>query len=320
MTNLPKNIGGFFELELGLANFNFHVDALALTSGRSCFNFILQIIKPSKIYLPYYICDSALIPLHKNNIPFEFYSLDETLKPKKTFALQDSEYILFVNYFGLMNQALDELYQQYGNRIIIDNTHAFFAKKYRDCWSFNSARKFFGVPDGGYLYGAPDNQFEIPRNHHIGYAHLIERLLGDASAYASYLENEKIISDEILRMSLLTEKLLSNVDYAEVARKRRNNFAVYQSAFAKMNKFKFNVDVNAVPFCYPLWLDASFEHADLHKAGIFVPLFWRDLCTRNHEGYAFERQFAFQLLPLPTDHRYSTEDCSRVVDVILKWV
>ena len=54
-----KEIGGYFELELN-KNREYHKNALKLNSGRNALIFILMNLKPRKIYLPYYICDSVL--------------------------------------------------------------------------------------------------------------------------------------------------------------------------------------------------------------------------------------------------------------------
>ena len=39
------------------------------------------------------------------------------------------------------------------SNVIIDNAQAFYSKHQDRAYSFNSARKFFGVPDGAYLFG-----------------------------------------------------------------------------------------------------------------------------------------------------------------------
>lgn len=320
MTTLKrKNIGGFFELEIGTTlNAFYHSDAIALTSGRSCLSLILATLKPTKIYLPYYICDDALIPLKLNGISYEFYAIDEHLIPTKIISLRDNEYIMYVNYFGLMNQVIDNLYVHYGARLIVDNTQAFFAKKYNDCWSFNSARKFFGVPDGGYLYAPHAISFVAQRNANIYQAHLIERLLNKPSAYASYLISEANIEWQILQMSLTAEKILATIDYAAVIQRRQCNFVVYERAFGSINKLKINFAKTAIPFCYPLWLDIEIPRNILSQQGVFVPTLWQDTLNRHVPNFCLEKALSLQLLPLPIDHRYDEDDCHRVMQTIEK--
>lgn len=320
-TLLQKSIGGFFELELASTDSSYHPDAVALTSGRACLNLLLSITQASKIYLPYYICDTVLEPLKHHSIPYEFYNIDKDLKPTKILSLKKGEYILYVNYFGLMNNIIDTLHEQYGQQLILDNTQDFFAKKYHDCWSFNSARKFFGVPDGAYLY-IPSHfdkkkclDFVKQRNTEIQHAHLIERLL-NKPAHDLFIANEAQISLDIMSMSALSEKLLAAINYEDIIKRRKNNFLIYQNAFAKINQLSVTLN-NNIPFCYPLWIHQEIQRELLYQQQIFIPTLWRDTITRNIPGFTFEKQFSLQLLPLPLDHRYNHEDCQRVIDAIL---
>lgn len=313
-----QTIGGFFALELGFNNASYHPNAIALTSGRSCFNLILTTIKAQKVYLPYYICDAILLPLKQLGITYEFYHLNESLKPKQLIKLNANEYFLFVNYFGIATKTIDELYEQYGDRLIIDNTHDFFSRNYKNCWSFNSARKFFGVPDGAYLYTPGKIECFWERNADINYSHLIERSLGKASAYETYKNNEAKIKADILGMSLLSEKILSGLDYPEVIKRRKSNFAIYAEAFSKMNKISIFADDNEIPLYYPFWCESKIQRSLLSKHGIFIPTFWNDTIHRNLPNFKFEKQMTSQLLPLPVDHRYNSDDCRQVISAILQ--
>lgn len=311
-----KTIGGFFELELNKKFFTYHPDAVALTSARSCFSLLIESIKPSKIYVPYYICDTALIPLRKYGIKYEYYALNIDLEPIKPFQLAVNEYFLYVNYFGLMNSTIDTLYSQYSDRLIIDNTQAFFEKKYKNCWSFNSARKFFGVPDGGYVYCPKEINTSINHNTNINYSHLIELVLKNSESYNLYVENEKKISSDILRMSILSEKLLSGVNYSESIERRKNNFSIYAETFSKINYLQINQHKNITPFCYPLWIDYAINRHELSKKNIFIPILWRDVCDRDYHGYDFEKKLSMQLIPLPIDQRYNEMDCRHVIQAV----
>lgn len=311
-----KTIGGFFPIELGTRQHNYHTDAIALTSGRACFNLMLTLTQAQKVYLPYYICDTILIPLKKLNIAYEFYAINKHLQPETTVVLKNNEYFLYVNYFGISSNIVDSLYEQYGNRLIIDNTQAFFAKQYKDCWSFNSARKFFGVPDGGYVYAPTSYDSSIERNHDIHYTHLIERLLNMTSAHETYKKNEAKIHADILGMSLLSEKLLSCLDYAHIADRRQLNFSIYKQAFSTINQLAINMEETDVPFCYPLLCEKEVTRSSLIQAGIFIPQFWEDVIHRNLSDFKFEKQLATKLLPLPIDHRYEAKDCERIINFI----
>ena len=69
-------IGGYFGLEIPLGNHGFlHSGKLAFKSGRSSLYFICQVVKPKKVYVPFYTCDALLEPLHLLNVEYEFYAL-----------------------------------------------------------------------------------------------------------------------------------------------------------------------------------------------------------------------------------------------------
>jgi hypothetical protein len=50
-----RSIGGYFELELPEGN-EYHPEAIALNSGRHCFEYILRLRNYQKVYIPYYTC------------------------------------------------------------------------------------------------------------------------------------------------------------------------------------------------------------------------------------------------------------------------
>lgn len=69
-------ISGYFELEL-LNGEEFHVEAIALNSGRFCFEYLLRCRKYKKVYVPYFTCDTAVESIIKLGIPYEFYHIDK---------------------------------------------------------------------------------------------------------------------------------------------------------------------------------------------------------------------------------------------------
>jgi hypothetical protein len=64
-------IGGYFSLELPLRE-EYHKDAIRLNTGRNCLEYLLRARGYKKVYLPYYICDSVLEPIKRQNVEYEF--------------------------------------------------------------------------------------------------------------------------------------------------------------------------------------------------------------------------------------------------------
>ena len=106
--------------------------------------------------MPYFTCDSAVEPIVKLGIPHEFYHIDKSYHIVEDIVLRDNEALMYTNYWGLQDLYCKELADRFGSRLILDYTQSFFSKPIRGIDTFYSCRKFFGVPDGGYLYTDAD--------------------------------------------------------------------------------------------------------------------------------------------------------------------
>ena len=110
--------------------------------------------------------------------------------------------------------------------LIVDNSQAFFSmpEKYP---TFYSPRKFFGVPDGAYLYTEKLLDEDLERDTSYNYcSHLLKRFdLGSQRGYEDYKNVEESFSNRPLKiMSKLTESILSSINYEKVKSIRKQNF------------------------------------------------------------------------------------------------
>lgn len=315
---LKVPIGGFYELELPKVNNEFHKDAISLSTGRSCISLILEKEKPTKVYIPFYTCSALYEPLMKYNIIFEFYGIDETLEPTKLPTLRENEIYIYINYFGLKNEFCNNLINRYHSKVVIDNTHNFFHKGYDNTYSFTSARKYFGVPDGAYLYSPKEVEYKIyPRNKNISLLHNILRLEENYDiAYEKYLESEALFSCDILRISNISEKILKTIDYQEVKEKRIKNYNYLHKKLKNSNLLQIEYGSDAIPFCYPLLLSKKIEKRLFHQNNLFIPTLWPDILLREDENHLFEKNFSQALIPIPIDHRYEINDMKNVIKII----
>ena len=102
---MHKEIGGYFQLELSNKGSFMHDNGVLLNSGRNALEYILRAKgNISRLWIPYYTCDTVLEPLVKLNLPYSFYSIDEQLELQKLIELQQGEYILYTNYFGVKDR------------------------------------------------------------------------------------------------------------------------------------------------------------------------------------------------------------------------
>lgn len=315
---VPQYIGGFFGLEsCGVHGAAYHSDAIALSTGRACFSLILEMLKPQKVFVPFYSCDALYEPL-KGRCEFSFYSVAENFVIEKLPELQADEYLLYIDYFGLKGRYVEELKRLYGQKLIIDDTHNFFSMGHSGHWSFCSARKYFGVPDGAYLYSPISIARQFERNTDIEMDHLVNRVKGHQDlAFEQYQQYEKSLDCSIRSISLTSEKILDRVDYEFVKKARMNNFQFLESELTDMNLLPIPSDINE-GFCYPLILERDIPKQVFHENAIFIPTLWPDVLNRKEPGFSTAKELTMKIIPIPVDHRYRPDDLIKVTRLIKK--
>ena len=312
-------IGGYFGLELNNSE-HYHNDALRLNTARNCFEYVLRARQYKKVYIPYYTCEVMLEPINKLGLQYEFYQINELLEPSVLPLLKSNESFLYTNYFGLKQRYVKRLAANYGNQVIVDDSQAFFAKPIDGIDTFYSARKFFGVADGAYLY--TDKKLVQEFQQDVSYermSHLLKRAdIGAEAGYKDFRENDdSLCNQDIKRMSKLTESILSSIDYKTISQKRRLNYAFLNDALGESNLIHLNLDDESVPMIYPYLTSDSTLKQKLIENKIFVATYWPnvfDWVTPN----GIEYKLANCLVCIPVDQRYEDADMERILKTIEK--
>jgi hypothetical protein len=314
-----NEIGGYFGLELVEGPYAYHGVPYTFKSGRSSLRFILEITRPALVYIPFYTCDGLLEPFHAMNISYRFYPINQLLEPNYLPELQENEYFLYINYFDIKRAFAGSLSDKYRDRLIVDCTQAFFMQGNGVSWFFNSCRKFFGVPDGSFLYPPEGTDMSDRHSANEDYLldHLMQRFNGHIQeGYPFFLLNENMCGGGVAGMSKLSAYLLSNIDYGEIIRRRRGNYNYLDNVFESTNLLWIEPGNECVPMMYPLLLNKPPDRKRLAGDDIFIPTFWEDVLRRDHGGFDIERSMSGDLLPLPVDHRYGAEDMRRIASLI----
>jgi len=314
-----KEIGGYFGLELAQKQ-EYHNDLIKLNSARNCLKYILKAKKSQKVYIPNYVCASIIESLEKLNIKYEFYNINDSFEIIRHIELKEHEKLLYVNYFALKSTYIKDLVNKYGNKLIIDNSQAFFEKPLQGIDTIYSPRKFFGVSDGGYLSTDVllDKELELDEAYNSA-LHLLGRIDKSASAfYEEYQKAEQRLEGQpVKKMSKLTQKILSSIDYEKVQQRRKENFSYLQEALRDENLFDVSISFETVPFVYPLNKgedgDGLRKHLIANK--IYVAKYWNEVYERR-EASDVEKKFVEQIIPLPIDQRYDLDDMKRLVSII----
>ena len=205
--------------------------------------------------------------------------------------------------------------EQYGKQLIVDNAQAFFAEPLEGIDTFYSARKFFGVTDGAYLYtdAQLDIEFEQDQSYHR-MAHLLMRAdIGAEAGYGEFRKNDDSLIDNPIRlMSNLTEKVLCSIDYESAKQLRRSNYMQLDEQLRNKNGIHLTMDEDAVPMVYPYLTDDTTLRQRLIVNRIYVATYWPNV---EKEIY-FEYELRTNLLPLPIDQRCNSKQIDRIINGI----
>lgn len=313
-----KEIGGYFGLEQTKGDKEFYNNLISLNTARNALVYLVKAKGISKLYIPYYLCDSISCVLDREFIKYDFYHINDSFFPILDYTLHSDEYIYIVNYYGLLsNEEVIELKNKYHN-VILDNTHSFFQEPLDNVDTIYSCRKFFGVPDGAYL------STNIKLNESLDVddssermKHIFGRVKDGASVhYNEFKETDDSFYNLNLKyMSNLTHSLLKNIDYDYVIKTRKSNFTFLNKKLNLINKIDVsNVDI---PFAYPLYLSNGINiRKELIKEKIYIPTLWPNVIGIG----GIEEDYAMNILPIPCDQRYDFKDMDFIASLILNKV
>lgn len=317
-------IGSFIEMDLKSTGEYFKDNRLArLNSGRAGILYALTILKLKKIYIPYYQCPSVFSFLIANGIELLPYNLDADLEPVLNKNEKDSA-VLIVNYFGLFDSyKLHRLQKKYIN-VIIDNSQAFFTRALVGCMNIYSPRKFFGVPDGGYVIGptAKTLEFTLQQDYSSDTAgFLMKRIeMGCKAVYQErQLNEERIDNAGVRRMSLLTKSMLQGIDYTKIKKIRRKNFLYAHHVFKSINQLNISSlqSLFSVPMVYPLLIEQEELVGVLKEQGIYTGRWWAHV-LKSVDDASIEYKLSQYMIPIPIDQRYGKNEIDLIHSVISK--
>lgn len=317
---MNKEIGGFFEIEdiSKTTSFEHHKDALPLNLARNALSYLIVSRNIRKLYIPIYLCDSIKKTCEKEKCEYELYRINKSFLPVFDKKLGSNEYLYVVNYYGLLSDKEILQLKHKFERVIVDNVQAFFKKPIEGVDCIYSCRKFFGVPDGAYLYTDSKLNCAIPVDDSSKrMKHLYGRKKDGASNhYEEFVENENSFCELGLReMSPQTHSILRAIDYKKAKKQREKNSLFLNSKLKDYNNLSLKKSFFNGPYCYPFFIEHGKVLRDkLIKSNIYVPTLWPNIDATND---SLEMSLSQNLLPIPCDQRYLRKDMKRIVDIIL---
>jgi hypothetical protein len=316
-----KDIGGYFELELRQGE-PMYANLIALNSARNALIYLIKAKKYKAISIPYFLCASVADAVNRfcGETLLYYYHVDAHFMP-----ILDSSPVgvplYYVNYYGLQEHNIRKLTDHY---VVLDNSQAFYSPPMPRGDTIYCPRKFFGVSDGAYLQ--TNAAIEDALHCDISWehaSHLLKRIdCGAAGAYDLFQAADKALCGKpLMKMSRLTRRILSSIDYDDVKMKRKKNFFQVHRSLGNENGLSILLNESLktdsfVPLCYPYMTNnADSLRNRLLENGIYVPSYWPEL-QESFLLNEFERSFVHQILCLPIDQRYGEVEMQKIVHVL----
>ena len=302
--NNMKEIGGFLELELNHGS-EFHEQGIALNSGRNCLRYLIRARKIKKIWLPKLLCSAISDTCLEEKVEISYYSIDDNLRPILTEVTNRKDWVYLINFYAQYSSDEIASYAKEYKNLIVDNVQAFYTKPIDGLDTIYTCRKFFGVPDGGYLYTNCTLSDMLEKDESYDrLTFLAGRLERSANEfYSAYRENEQRIDElPLRRMSMVTQNLLRGIDYEHIKKDRERNFSYLQEHLKAINQLEPCLPDG--PYMYPLLIKGGAEiRKKLQEKKIYIPILWPNVLENlTHEET--EYSLAVNILPLPCDQRY----------------
>ena len=315
-----KEIGGYIELEHNCSPM-MHEGAIALNCGTACLAYLIRAKKIKKIMLPFFLCNCIKKVCQSEGVNIKYYRINQDFLPKQSLSPSIDEWVYVVNFYGqLTKEDILGLADKYPN-MIVDQAQAYFQKPMAGIDMIYTCRKFFGVPDGGFLYTDITLGKKLPKDEsYERMRFLLGRYERTASEfYSEYAANNTLLENEPpKKMSKLTENLLRGIDYHSIKDVRTANYEYLYGQLKEVNQLTLRKVCGA--FSYPLLLhNGAFIRKELIKYKIYIPTLWPNVLLET-EHDSLEYYYAENILPLPVDQRYGIHDMQKIKDIILMFL
>ena len=319
MESASKEYGGFLPIELTLCNnengYYDKYNLISFNTVKAAISLIKEDLKIQDILVPYYLCPNVICEIQKN-FNAEFFNIDKNLLP--VLEDIDGKVVYIVNYFGAMDKKIIQYVDKHKDTFfIIDNAHSFFCKPIirENIYNLYSCKKFFGVPDGGYLISAKKINSPYKNSYSSSISHYLIKCLeeGTNSCYGEKKEVDDFLNSNYSGISIFSQKLLSTIDYKKIKKIRKRNFEIYNKAFKNINSIK--CEDKSIPYLYPLNIGKDIKKSLVEKK-IYVPTLWN--MNTDKKNIEFELTLKNNTIFLPLDQRYCENDIAYIIDVVKK--
>lgn len=320
-----REIGSFIELEIpkGRELYSGDNGIARLNTGRAAIWHAFRLTEAKAIWIPYYQCESVREFLTKKSVEIKYYHQDNSFTPIDLRPNPD-EAVLLVNYYGIMSQErMRNLARQYDN-VIVDNCQAFFCQPLPNAFNVYSARKFVGVADGSYVVGSDAERWakEYPQCYSSDTAAFLMKRIEygcEGKGYeARTINEERVDTEDIMKMSALTRAMLNGANYEYNKMRRNENFRLACELYSGINRIDptLYLDDNTVPMVYPLVVEDDNLLGALLAAKHFQGHWWKYITEEVPED-TFEHWLSRYVIPITIDQRYGEAEIRHIHSVVM---
>ncbi len=307
---------------------------LFLANARSGIMILIDMLKPSSVWMPSYLCPTMLVGVDQKKTALKFYEVDCDLRIPSgewTRQVQADDIVVLIDYFGFpLDANVAHLVKERGAWVLEDACQALLSEhvgQHSDFVLF-SPRKFIGVPDGGIVVSRCDVKFDnigLMPAPTVWWMKMLEAAInrrefdqhgGERRWYQLFQETERTSPCGYFTMSALSKALLHNCfNYNEIKKQRREN---YLELFESFESYSLRSIPNSdeVPLGFAI-VCRDLEHRDdvrqqLFSKQIYPPLHWP---IHDHVPCAFasSHELCDRIMTIPCDQRYSRTTIERVI-------
>lgn len=320
-----EEIGSFIELELpkGRELYTGDKDVARLNTGRAAIWHAFRITGAKAIWIPYYQCETVRDFLLRKNCTIKYYHQDRNFNPTD-MTPAENDAVLLVNYYGIMSYERMKTLAAGYKHVIIDNCQAFFCPPVADALNVYSARKFVGVADGSYVVGKDAHKYveDYPQCYSSDTAGFLLKRIEygcEGKGYeARSINEERVDTEDIMKMSALTRAMLDGADYVYNKEQRKQNFRLACELYAGINCIDPTLyfDVDTVPMVYPLEVEDDNLLGALLAAKHFQGHWWKYITEELPED-TFEHWLSRYVIPITIDQRYGEAEIRHIHTVVM---
>lgn len=304
--------------------------------------------KRKLVFIPAYTCQTVITPFEEAGWSCIFYGIRKDLRidvdDLLTKAKKTPPSLLVVHpYFGMdlanFEASAIQRLKNAGVKIIVDLTQCIFSNQKFDYVDYyvGSYRKWFAIPDGGFLINNSDSFIRRPLEENVEFVLRQTDAMYLRDLYFRY--GEQRIKDISIRLSKAADKLVdSHISPHCISRLSRTLLCQYdllKNQRTRFSNFSFLYEhlkgntsyqpvccnlkeVTTAPLYFTIYVDDRIAlQKQLASNRIYAPVIW----PVEDERVLISKEVLYiydHILAIPCDQRYDERDMKQIAEIINK--